>query len=93
MIIVYVPRWASDARYWGTLPSSQYPGYQPFYPVAAAHLDDLGSFTEHVATLLRGDVLGYECWDEPNLWPYLYPQRTPGDPTSRPTPTCSTCAT
>jgi hypothetical protein len=80
VLIVWVPRWASAATYWGDPPSSQYSGYQPFYPVAAAHLDDLGAFAEHVATLLQGDVLGYECWDEPNLWPYLYPQRTSSDP-------------
>ena len=80
VLLYAVPRWASDAKYWGTLPSSAYPGYQPFYPVAAAHLDDLGAFAQHVATLLQGDVLGYECWNEPNLWPYLFPQRTTKDP-------------
>ncbi|HMK92956.1 MAG TPA: cellulase family glycosylhydrolase [Thermoleophilia bacterium] len=81
IVMVYaVPKWASDSSYWGSLGSAQYPGYQPFYPVAAGSLDDLGRFTTHLATLLKGEVLGYELWNEPNLWPYVYPQRTARDP-------------
>jgi hypothetical protein len=79
VLIVYVPRWASDRSYWSDPPASGYSGYQSFYPVARGSLGDLGDFARHVAELLEGEVLGYECWDEPNLWPYIYPQRTATD--------------
>jgi Cellulase (glycosyl hydrolase family 5) len=79
VLILYVPRWASDKSYWSHPPAASYSGYQWFYPVAAGSLDDLGAFSGHVAALLRGEVLGYECWNEPNLWPYIYPQRTAAD--------------
>ena len=75
--VVYVPRWASDSSYWGSLQG--FSGYQSFYPVAAGSLDDLGDFAGHLATLLKGEVLGYEIWNEPNLWPYIFPQRTSDD--------------
>ena len=80
VLICYVPKWASNSSFWGSIGADQYPGYQPFYPVASGSLDDLGAFTRHVATLLKGEVLGYEVWNEPNLWPYIYPQRTTSDP-------------
>ncbi len=79
VLIDYVPRWASDKSYWSDPPASGYSGYQSFYPVAQASLGDLGAFTRHVAELLKDEVLGYECWDEPNLWSYIYPQRTATD--------------
>jgi len=79
VLIIYVPRWASDKSYWSHPPAASFSGYQSFYPVAAGSLDDLGAFAGHVAALLKGEVLGYECWDEPNLWCYIYPQRTSTD--------------
>ena len=74
-----VPKWASDRSFWGTFPVNGYPGYQPFYPVDSGSLDDLQRFATHLSTLLKGQVLAYECWNEPNLWPYLYPQQVGGD--------------
>ena len=79
VLLVYVPRWASDKSFWSHPPAKSYSGYQSFYPAAPGSLGDLGAFAGHVATLLKGEVLGYECWDEPNLWCYIYPQRTATD--------------
>jgi len=77
--VCYVPRWASDSSYWND-PVPGYPtGYQPNYPIDATALDDFQSFVEHLATTFNGEVQAYECWNEPNLFPFLYPQETPGD--------------
>jgi Cellulase (glycosyl hydrolase family 5) len=78
--VVYVPRWASNHKYWRHPPFGYRKGvYEPFYPIARKHMKDFGRFTLTLARLLHGDVFGYECWNEPNLWPYIYPQRTPKD--------------
>jgi hypothetical protein len=42
-------------------------------------LADYQAFAEHLSSELKGQVLGYEAYNEPNLWAYLYPQRTPAD--------------
>ena len=72
-----VPKWASDSSFWGTFNGR--PGYHGFYPIADTALDDLQRFATHLSTLLKGQVLAYECWNEPNLWAFLYPQRARGD--------------
>ncbi len=77
--VCYVPRWASDKSFWGDPPSSQYSGYQDFYPMTSSALDDFQAFADYLATTLKGGVFAYECWNEPNLWPYLFPQRTMSD--------------
>ena len=77
--INHVPRWASDSAFWDDPPSSAYSGYQPFYPIRESALDDYTAFATHLATLLKGTVMGYEAYNEPNLWTNLYPQRTKGD--------------
>jgi hypothetical protein len=79
VMVFGLPKWASDRSFWGSPPSSSYSGYQPFYPIEATALDDFQRFAEHLSTLLKGKVLGYECWNEPNLWPYIYPQQSHGD--------------
>ena len=76
----YVPQWASDSAYWNDPPPGYGNGYQSFYPMTAGALTDYEAFAEHLATALKGEVLGYEAFDEPNLWPYIYPQRTAADP-------------
>ena len=83
MVLVYVtPEWASDRAFWDDPPFETYqPGvYYPFYPVAKAALDDWQRFSRHVAQSFRGLVSYYECWCEPNLWPYIYPQSTADEP-------------
>ena len=75
------PRWASDRSLWGYVPPGYKAGYYHFfYPPSSDHLDDLEDFAQHMAAAFAGDVTGYECRNEPNLWGSLYPQRTPSDP-------------
>jgi hypothetical protein len=76
VMVIYVPRWASDRTFWDNPPATFAAGYQVFYPIDSANLGDFRRFNEHLATLLKGQVQAYECWNEPNLWPYLYPQET-----------------
>ncbi len=83
MVLIYqTPKWASDRAFWDDPPSpAQDKGvYQPYYPVAKAALDDWQLFSRHVAQSFRGLVSYYECWCEPNLWPYIYPQSTAAEP-------------
>ncbi len=75
----YVPRWASDSSYWDNPPSGIAAGYAPRYPVREGALDDMSAAAEMLATRYAGSVTAYECWNEPNLWPYIYPQRTASD--------------
>ena len=53
--------------------------YYLFYPMRTDRLDDYRLFAEHLARRLAGRVMAYECWNEPNLWTYFYPQRTASD--------------
>ena len=81
VVLVYQPpRWASDRRFWGTPVNGDRAGvYQPYYPPSIDSLDAFQAFAQHLAQKLEGEVLGYSCWVEPNLWTYLYPQRTSSD--------------
>lgn len=77
----FVPKWASDPAYWSDPPAPSYgTGYQEFYPMTQAALADYQAFARHLSTALAGEVLGYEAYNEPNLWVHLYPQRTDTDP-------------
>jgi hypothetical protein len=76
----YLPAWATDKSWW-THPPTGYPeGYQPFYPIRTGALSDYARLGEYLARHFKGRVQALECWNEPNLWPYVYPQRTPDDP-------------
>ncbi len=83
MVMVHeTPEWASDRAFWKDPP---FPGqkagvYYSCYPVAKAALDHWQRFSRHVAQRFRGLVRYYECWNEPNLWHYMYPQRTANEP-------------
>jgi hypothetical protein len=81
VVMVYLtPKWASDQSFWNQPPPGYANGFQAFYPIDSSAMDDFQAFATHLATLLKGQVLGYECWNEPNLWPYIYPQTTSSDP-------------
>ncbi len=74
MVTFYqVPQWASDSRYW---PDNV---YQPYVVMKNADLAYFGAFCQQFATQFAGQVAAYECWNEPNLTLYLYPQRVSGD--------------
>jgi hypothetical protein len=70
-----VPKWASDPVYW---PDTG--GYTSGDAMSRAYLPDFQAFCRHVASLLHGEVYAYECWNEPNLFVFLYPQATTTDP-------------
>ena len=73
----YVPRWASDSRFWNT---NQFTpkGYDRRYAMKtdSTTLSAFQEFCRAMALRWQG-VWGYECWNEPNLHFTLYPQSTP----------------
>jgi predicted small integral membrane protein len=74
------PRWASDRTLWRYAPPGVSRGvYHSFYPPAVKRLGDFQAFATKLASTFGGDVTGYECRNEPNLWTSVYPQRTPSD--------------
>jgi hypothetical protein len=75
-----VPLWASDSAYWDLPPPGGSPGYASYYPMSATALPRFGALAEFLARRYAGRVQGLECWNEPNLWLFLYPQRTADDP-------------
>ncbi len=80
VLVYHTPRWASDRSLWARPVTGDRAGvYHSYYPPAVAALDEFGAFAQHLSTVLEGQVLGYSCWVEPNLWTYLYPQRTSSD--------------
>src|SRR5664280_1775542 len=75
----YLPAWASQSSWWSHPPASYPQGYQPFYPIRTGALPDYARLGRYLATHFKGRVQALECWNEPNLWPYIYPQRTSSD--------------
>ena len=75
-----VPEWASDTSYWDDPPPGRDTGYRPSYPMRADALPRFAAFAELLARRYEGRVQALECWNEPNMWAFLYPQRVPGDP-------------
>ncbi len=72
------PRWASDRALWDrAIPGDKRGVYHRYYPPALDALDELRGLMQTLSTRLQGQVAGYACWNEPNLWTYFYPQRTP----------------
>jgi hypothetical protein len=75
-----VPQWASDKTLWDSPPGTgTAPGYQPYYAIDPASYGDFGEFGQMLSSLLAGRVLAYECWNEPNLGTFIYPQRLGSD--------------
>lgn len=81
LLVVYeAPEWASDRALWGTAPPGDRAGvYHSYYPPTLASLDKLQAFMTYFSGMMRGEVFAYSCWVEPNLWTYMYPQRTATD--------------
>jgi len=82
LLVVYeAPEWASDRAVWGTAPPGDRAGvYHSYYPPTLGSLDELQAFMTYFSSMLQGEVFAYSCWVEPNLWTYMYPQRTASDP-------------
>jgi hypothetical protein len=71
--VVGTPRWASDRSYWN-LPPIGKGVYEPYFAPCADAVDDFGTFAGMLAARFKGRVFAYECWNEPNLWTWFYPQ-------------------
>jgi hypothetical protein len=71
--IFQTPPWASDSTLW---PDGV---YQPNVVMKDADLQYFGAFCQQFGAQFAGEVAAYECWNEPNLGMYLYPQRYNGD--------------
>jgi hypothetical protein len=78
--VVSTPVWAQDSSLWRDPPTGMASGPQTFYPVRRGALDDFGALGRFLARRYAGRVQALECWNEPNLWTFLYPQRVAGDP-------------
>jgi hypothetical protein len=76
----YLPGWATDSYWWSHPPAGYAHGPQVFYPIRDGALRDYRDLAEFLARRYRGQAQALECWNEPNLWPYIYPQRTAADP-------------
>jgi Cellulase (glycosyl hydrolase family 5) len=74
------PTWAQDSSLWEHPPAGVAKGPQPFYAVRSGALRDYERLGTFLARRFKGRVQALECWNEPNLWSYIYPQRTAGDP-------------
>jgi hypothetical protein len=77
-----VPKWASNQSLWRSPP----PGvglkkniYYYFYAPRTDALSEFQAFAHHVAEEFKGQVFAYEAWNEPNIFWFLYPQRTSAD--------------
>ena len=81
-----VPRWASDSSLWHSPPPGSPKGYAPSFAidtrsaVAMTAFHDLGTFLAGRYGQAQFGVHHFECWNEPNLGLFLYPQRTAGSP-------------
>ena len=75
-----MPAWATDPYWWQHPPFGMANGPQTFYPIRDEALKDYAALAEFLARRYGGRAQALECWSEPNLWPYLYPQRTASDP-------------
>lgn len=69
--VLYTPDWAVEGGS-ASVPSGRRAAPAPAAGEAAA----FGAFAGHLAAELKGRVFAYECWNEPNLWLFLSPQRT-----------------
>ncbi len=76
----YLPDWATDSYWWSHPPTGYAKGPRAFYPIRSGALGDYRDLAEFLARRYKGKAQALECWNEPNLWPYIYPQRTAGDP-------------
>lgn len=76
LTVCWTPRWASNTSLWSNPPFGfKKHTYYNFYAMRTKYLPDFTALAYHLAETLKGRVFGYECWNEPNLWPYIYPQK------------------
>ena len=74
------PAWAEDTSLWKHPPGGFAANtYQNFYAPRADAIPEYGAFARHIARYFKGQVFAYECWNEPNIFWFLYPQQVAGD--------------
>lgn len=72
-----VPQWASDQRFWvngAYAPNDAMKTNLLDDETGTATLSDFQSFCQAVAAQLGANAFAYECWNEPNLGAFIYPQ-------------------
>jgi len=74
-----MPKWAQNSHWWKHPPAGYAKGPQSFDAIRSGALADYADLGQFLATHFAGRVQALECWNEPNLWSYIYPQRTAGD--------------
>ena len=74
-----MPTWAQNSHWWKHPPPGYARGPQPFYAIRSGALGDYADLGRFLAAHFAGRVQALECWNEPNLWYYIYPQRTARD--------------
>jgi len=81
VMVLRTPTWAQDQTLWVKPPPGYVAGvpYQ-FYAIDLAHVADFQAFMSRLTQRLGALVNRWECWNEPNLWPYIWPQTTADDP-------------
>lgn len=71
--VVGTPEWASDRSLWNEPPFGT-GRYAPNIAPRADAARDFGSFAGMLAARFKGRVFAYECWNEPNISLFFYPQ-------------------
>jgi hypothetical protein len=75
-----MPVWAQEQRWWSHPPPGFAKGPQGCYPLRRDALPAYRALGGFLATHFKGRVRYLECWNEPNLWVGICPQRTAADP-------------
>ena len=78
--ILYTPSWAADLSLIKSAPQGYKSGVAyKFSAIDRKYLPDFGKFTTNIISLFGKHVAAFECWNEPNLWLHIYPQKTAQD--------------
>ncbi len=81
VMVFSTPTWAQDQSLWVRPPGGYVPGVPySFYAIDLDYIPDFQAFMSRLTQRLGAQVNRWECWNEPNLWPYIWPQRTDDDP-------------
>ena len=80
LTVYWAPRWATDSRWWRRPPPGVSSGYHAYDALRASALPRLERLAAMLARRYATRIAGMECWNEPNSWAFLYPQRTRSDP-------------
>ena len=86
LTLYLVPQWASNSKFWNSPPRGYSRGvYEPFYAMKTGDPSVMNAF-QATCTYLTSKlgpgpygVKHFECWNEPNLYQYLYPQTRPSN--------------